>query len=359
MNIDEVKAMLKTRKRTQIISPGDYLSSGSSLLNLACTGDANKCFLKGYYYHIVGDSQSGKTFLSLTCLAEATLNPAFKDHRFIFDNAEDGALMDIRHFFGAKVADKIEAPQITKKGTTIFSNTIEDFYYHVDDAVKDGRPFIYILDSMDSLSSEAEKTKFQDQKKANRKNKIITGSMGDGKAKKNSGGIRQLIPALKASGSILIVISQTRDNMGFGFETKSRSGGHALKFYATLEIWSSCGKKIKKTVRGKDRPIGINSILKIKKNRVAGKDRQITVPIYYALGFDDVGGCIDYLLDENHWKQTGQTIIAPEFDFEGTKTKLIDIIEGGKLETKLRSIVQKVWDEIETACDPGRKPRYE
>jgi len=358
MDITSIKKQLLARKRTQVISPGDYLSSGSSLLNLACTGDVKKCFLKGYYYYLVGDSQSGKTFLSITCLAEAARNPAFDKHRFIFDNAEDGALMNIEHFFGSKVAQRIESPATDKDGL-VHSRTIEDFYYHVDDAIQDGRPFIYILDSMDSLSSEAEKNKFQDQKKANRKNKAITGSMGDGKAKKNSGNMRQLIPALKDSGSILIVISQTRDNMGFGFETKSRSGGHALKFYATLEIWSSCGKKIKKTVRGKNRPIGINSILKIKKNRVNGKDRQVEVPIYYALGFDDIGGCINYLIDEKHWNLSGQTIKATEFDFEGSKSQLIKKIEDEKLETKLQSIVQKVWDEIEAACDPGRKPRYE
>ena len=358
MDVAEIKKMLQAKKRTQVISPGDYLSSGSSLLNLACTGDVKKCFLKGHYYYLVGDSQSGKTFLSLTCLAEAAINKAFDNHRFIFDNAEDGALMDIKHFFGSKVADRIVAPNSKHDCSPVFSETIEDFYYHVDDAIKDGRPFIYILDSMDSLSSEAEKTKFQDQKKAQRKNKTITGSMGDGKAKKNSAGIRQLIPALKASGSILIVISQTRDNMGFGFEKKSRSGGHALKFYATLEIWSSCGKKIKKTVRGKDRPVGINTILKIKKNRVNGRDRQVEVPIYYAIGFDDIGGCINYLLDENHWSLSGQTIKAPEFNFEGTKNEFIKKIESQKLENKLQSIVQAVWDEIESACDPGRKMRY-
>ena len=355
MNAKKIKKMLLAKKRTQVISPGDYLSSGSSLLNLACTGDVKKCFLKGHYYYLVGDSQSGKTFLSLTCLAEAAINKAFDNHRFIFDNAEDGALMDIKHFFGNKVAGRIEAPG--KK--QVFSETIEDFYYHVDDAIKDGRPFIYILDSMDSLSSEAEKIKFQDQKKANRKNKVITGSMGDGKAKKNSAGIRQLIPALKASGSMLIVISQTRDNMGFGFEKKARSGGHALQFYAALEIWSSCGKKIEKTVKGKDRPIGVNTILKIKKNRVNGKDRQVEAPIYYSIGFDDIGGCINYLLDENHWGLFGQTIKAPEFDFEGTKNGLIKKIESQKLENKLQLLVQTVWNEIEAACDPGRKMRYE
>ena len=114
MNIKDIKKQLQAKKRTQIISPGDYLSSGSSLLNLACTGDVHKCFLKGHYYHIVGDSQSGKTFLSLTCLAEAARNPAFKDYRFIFDNAEDGALMNIEHFFGKKVKEKNVPPPVSE-----------------------------------------------------------------------------------------------------------------------------------------------------------------------------------------------------------------------------------------------------
>jgi len=94
MKTDDVKKMLMQRHKKEVLTAKDYLSTGSTLLNLACTGFPERGFIKGHYYFIVGDSTSGKTWLSLTCLAEASINPNFKNYRFIYDNAEDGALMN-------------------------------------------------------------------------------------------------------------------------------------------------------------------------------------------------------------------------------------------------------------------------
>ena len=271
--------------------------------------------------------------------------------------------MDFEKFFGKGVAERVEAPDVIKgkygPAEPIYSSTIEEFYYHIDDALKGDKPFIYILDSMDGLSSEAEKNKFDENKKAHRKGKENTGSFGDGKAKKNSSGIRQLLTPLRKTGSILIIINQTRDNFGFGFEKKTRSGGHALKFYACLEMWSSVKKKIVKMIRGKNRQLGVECKIQVKKNRITGKDRTVAVPIYHSLGFDDIGSCIDYLIDEEHWKVKDKKIAAKEFDFIGTKEKLARHIETGEMEKDLKDIVGDVWIEIEEACEIKRKRRYE
>jgi RecA/RadA recombinase len=359
MKAKNVKKKLTKKKKTKKLTVKDFLSTGSVLLNLACTGRPYGGFAKGKYYFIVGDSSSGKTFLTLTCLAEAGINKSFKDYRFIYDNGEDGALMNIEKFFGKAVKDRLEAPSYTENCEAVYSKTIEDFYYHIDDAIQEGGPFIYIQDSMDVLSSTDEAKKFDEQKKANRKGRKVAGSYGDGKAKKNSAGLRRLLTPMKESGSILIILSQTRDNIGFGaqFNPKTRSGGNALKFYACLEIWSSVRKKIVKTVKGKKRQIGMVSLLKVKKNRFTGKDRNVEVPIYHSYGFDNIGSMVDYLLDENHWSGD-KKIKAKEFKFEGTKEKLIKYIEENDMEQDLISIVTDVWNEIEKACEVKRKRRY-
>lgn len=361
MSANDVK-----RKLTKVKEPSREplkLSTGSTMLNLACTGDAYAGYLSGHYYYLVGDSKSGKTFLSLTCLAEAASNPEWDSHRFIFDNVEDGALMDIQKFFGSKVADRIEPPAIDAEGEPSPSRTIEEFYFNLDDALKDDRPFIYVLDSMDSLSSDYEGDKFVEHKRAFKKGTEAPGSYGDGKAKINSSGIRIALRKIKEKNSILIVISQTRDNLGFGFETKTRSGGRALRFYATIEMWSSCGKSIEKTAMGKTRKIGAWSDIEVKKNRVSGRERKVSIPIYPAFGMDDIGSCVGFLLAENHWEKAkgkgAGKIEVPEFGFSGTEAALIKKIEEDGLEQDLRDIVQDVWNEIEAACDPGRKPRYE
>jgi len=353
MKTNDVKKALKKKKKKR--EKLTFLSTGSTLLNLACTGKPYCGFAKGKYYFIVGDSISGKTFLSLTCLAEASINSNFDNYRFIYDNAEGGAMMDVKKFFGSEVFRRLEWPSIALG----CSHSIEEFYFNVDDAIKKGTPFIYVLDSMDSLSSQDEADKFDKTKIAMRKGKEAAGSYTDGKAKKNSANLRRLLKPLLASGSILIIINQTRDNIGFGFERKSRSGGHALRFYATIELWSSVKRKISKTVKGKKRQLGVECLIQIKKNRITGRERTLTIPIYHSFGMDDIGSCIDYLVEEGHWGQKGNKIWAKEFKFTSTKNKLIRYIENEKMEKDLRDIVADVWNEIEEACAIKRKRRYE
>jgi len=273
----------------------------------------------------------------------------------IFDDVEGGSLMDIERYFGQKAAERIEAPN--ENGA---STTVEEFYDNVTDALEGDKPFIYILDSLDGLSSEAELNKAQEDKVARRKGKDIGGSYGDGKAKKNSGGIRQIIGPLQKQGSILIVISQTRDNIGFGaqFNPKTRSGGNAPIFYATTQIWYSIKEKLKKTVNGKPRKIGILSKVDIKRNRITGREVSVDIPILYGHGIDDTGSMVQYLVDEKHWSEKAGKITADEFNLEGSAEKLIKEIENGKKTDQLKEIVKKVWKEIQIQCEAARTNKY-
>lgn len=358
MNVEYIKQQLMKTQQLEQITESDYLSTGCTLLDLACSDTIKGGFIKGKYYFLVGDSASGKTFLSLTCLAEASNNKNFDNYRFIYDNSEGGALMSIEKFFGAKVVKRLEAPNVDKNNMPIYSSSIEEFYYNVDDALQEDRPFIYVLDSMDSLTSDAEIEKFEETKAAYEKGKQVSGSYGDGKAKKNSANLRRLMGPLKESGSILIILNQTRDNLGFGFEKKSRAGGHSLRFYACLEMWSSVKGKITKTYKNKKRQIGIKCCIQLKKNRLTGKERTIEVPIYYSYGFDDIGCCVDYLIEEEVWVIKKNTIHADDFGVKYSRDKLINHIEENSLENDLKMIVQETWKSIEDACALKRKKRY-
>ena len=341
------------------VGPKYGLSTGSTMLNLACSDNPSYGFIKGGYYLIVGDSRSGKTWLSLSCMAEAANNLQFKDYRFIYDNGEGGAMMNLEKFFGKKMASRIEPPEIDKRGNAVHSYFLEDFYYHVNDALKKEQPFIYVQDSADVLTSHAEEKKFNEQKTAHRKGKTPPGKMTDGKAAVNSQDLRQLITPLRQTGSILIIINQTRSNLGFGYAEKTQSGGKALTFYAQIVMWSSVKGKIIKSIKGKPRQIGTYCEVRIQKNRITGKDRRVIVPIYWSCGIDDIGACVDFLVDENHWNQNGNTIEATELDLAKTREPLIRTIEHKGLERDLREIVADVWAEIESACEIKRKPRYE
>lgn len=336
----------------------DLLSSGSTMLNLACTGNRKGAFIKGRFYFYVGESGGGKTFHVLASLAEAVQNPNFDNYDLIFDNPEDGALMDLAKFFGERLTQRLRAPK-TVKGKPVSSRSVEDFYFNVSEAADTGRPFVYILDSMDALTADKDREKFEETKKASREGKKTAGTYMMTKQKLNSQYMPMLMDKLRQSGSILIMICQSRDNVGWGFEAETRGGGRAIKFYASLEIWASKGSALKKTVNGKTYPVGIVTKLRVKKNRITGRDRTVLSPIYYDYGIDDLRGCINFLIEHKHWKGSGEKVIAPEFDYKGSITRLIKKIEEEEEEVALRVLTQKVWTEIEQSLSQERKPRYQ
>lgn len=344
------------RKQDRISSPGHVSRYIKSIRDAGeeecqCISTSSK---RGLY--ITDDFVvTHNTWLSLTCFAESQLNESFSDYKLILDEPEGGALMDIENYFGRAVADKMQRVE---------SESIEDFYHRLHDLIEEGDPFIYVLDSQDALDSKAANKKFAKQKAAALEGQDAKGSFGDGKAKYHSENIRWVISGLKRTKSILIIIGQTRDNLGFGFDKKTRSGGRALKFYASLEAWTSVGKKIKKTVRGKKRSIGVYCIVTVKKNRITGKDRTVVIPIYPSFGIDDVGCNIDFLTAEKYWaKKKGAGvphIIASDLKFRGTRSELISYVEKGGHEAKLQEAVRIAWKSIEEECKlANRKKRYE
>lgn len=353
-----------------VLDPRDALGSGSTLLNLAMTGRRHGAFYPGKYYGFVGDSDSGKTFLTLTCFAEAVISKKFNHYRLIHDNPEDGKLMDVSKFFGDKTNRRIEPPRGTR-AKPIYSTTVEDMYFNIDAAFDAGEPFIYVVDSMDALDTGDDQKKFDERRKASEgrkkaeeedgtKAKKVKGSYGMSKAKLNSSGLRTVFARLKDSKSIVIFISQTRDNVDpMAMTNKTYSGGKSLKFYAHGQMWTSVAGRITRTVRGIPRDLGIYSKVRVAKNRQTGRKVDLEVPIYWSFGIDDLGSCVDYLIDEKHWKEDKGYITAPEFNDNRTRREdLIQKIMSGGHEEDLRELVEEVWLEVQEEMTIHRKSRY-
>ena len=365
--VDDIKNSLRRRETLRTARQHDtaaraYLSTGSTLLNLAFSGKRDGGLLSGKYYNLVGDSGSGKTFLALTCFAESRKTKAFARYRLIYDNGEDGALMDIERFFGAKVSKDMEPPA-GDRDEPEYSYTVENFYDNLNRALKlareEDRPFIYVLDSESVLTSGVEQEKGERERKARLKGVSEPGSYGDGKAKLHSSNLRRVINPLKVTNSILIMISQTRDNIGaFSFEDQVRPGGRALKFLACVECWGKVKRRITKEVMGKRRTIGIVMSVKVKKNRLTGYEGTVSIPIYRSFGIDDVGSCVDFLIESGPWSKSGRKVKS-SYNFEGTKEGLIEFIEREGLEDDLMTTVGEVWEKIEAAIAVKRKKRYE
>lgn len=132
-----------------------------------------------------------------------------------------------------------------------------------------------------------------------------------------------------------------------------------MRFFATVQIWTSKKGDLKRTVEGKERVIGSTVQLDIQKNRISGWDGQVTAPFHRSVGVDETGACVDYLVEELWGKDKKGIIKAPEFDFEGRREDLIRLIEKDDAEDELRSLVRRTWAEIEEKSAVVRKSRYD
>ena len=329
-----------------------YLPSGSTLLNLACSGRGAGAYPAGRYTHIVGDSHAGKTVLALSAFAEASIDSRFNDYEFDYDDAEAANLFDLRAMFGPRMADRLQAPG--KDGRSM-SRTMKDFKLNVMRKAESRKKFIYVLDSFDAICSDEELDILDDELK----DKEAKGSRGQEKAKSIGATLRMICSALEASESYLFIVSQTRDNCKPGsFNPKTHSGGRALKFYACIQYWLTVAGAIKRTVHGRTRVIGNNVEAYVTKSKVTGKVRHAGFPIYGSYGIDDVQSSVEWMMSEKFWRKTGQTITAPELDFQGTQEKLIAHIEREGLEKKLRKAVRSAWGVVEEDMKIARKPKY-
>jgi recA bacterial DNA recombination protein len=332
----------------------DFVSWGDTRLNLACTGRSKCGIKKGSYVLSVGDSDTGKTMLGLTMLTEAANNPNFDDYDLHYNGPEGGAGMDFEQCFGKKADNRIS------RETT--STTVEHFWSWMDKLMK-GPPFMVVLDSMDALDCEADIKKRAEQESAKAKGKKTSGSYGVEKARINSQRLRVIIPKLNAHGSVLDLIAQTRDAIGYTYQEKTRSGGKGMKFYADLEFWLMLKGKIYKDLGskygGKKIDIGARSIAKVKRSRYTGKRREAEVIIYSDVGVDNVGGSVEYLMEWRHWGKTKGRVNAPEFQFDGSPAELIRYIDSKpERKIKLRKIVTSVWKQVESLVKVVRNKEY-
>lgn len=357
---DELKEQIEGRELPQAaVAAKDLLSTGSTMLDMSLTGKRQGGWVKGTYNHVVGDSGAGKTWFALSAFAEASINPQFDDYQFVYNAPEGGAIMDRAGFFGRRAAERIEE---------IASATVEELYYDLNHRLDSGIPFICVVDSESALSSKGRKQQHETERKFDEGETTVkpSGSYGTDKPAYHSDHLCEVVLRLKDAGSIMIWISQTRDNIGFGsqFKPKTYSGGHALKFYATYQIWVAVRETLKVKYMNKDRQQGILAQLRVTKNRVTGRQRVTEVPIYHSHGIDDVGSCVDWLIEEGRWrviKKKGEEglVLATDLDLKLPLDQLVKKIEQDNLEKQMKIAVQETWQEIENAIRVDRKPRYQ
>lgn len=353
------------------------LPSGSTMLNLALSDHFDGGIGAGKVVNIIGDSSAGKTLLCLTMFAEMANDPQFADYRLIYDEPEQANEFGLEALFGSKTAERVEAPYDSDKTGPLSSKTIEQFYVNIMRLVDQGEKFIYVLDSLDALSDAAEYEGAVDL--VNKADKLLDkgeddalegialqGTYGMAKPKLMSQILRNIVAGLADTASVLVIISQTRDNINArpGMPTRRRAGGKALQFYCSSVIWLTMVKTLKAGKKGAEEIIGHEVEASVGKNKLTGKLRKVKFSTYDTYGVDDIGSCIDFLTAQGVLTQKSGYINATALGekFVGknyTAKQIIEMLESDEAEIKaLRELCGETWLEKEQALDLGRKPRF-
>lgn len=313
----------------------EFFSSGGTLLDLALGGG----WAMQHIYNIVGDKSTGKTLLAIEGMANFKMK--YPKGKVRYGEAEAAFDTDFAKTLG--FPDDVERPDEPL-------NTVEDFELDFKKFVAKGGPSLYILDSLDALSDEAELKKWEKNSRARETGAEETGSFGAAKAKKMSEFFRKLVREVQTQNSCLGVISQIRDRIGVSFgETKTRSGGKALDFYASQVLWLQDLGKITKTSLGELRPIGVSIRAKVKKCKVGMPFRETEFPIIFGYGIDDEVAMLEWLSLRKR--------IDPEYA-KATEKALIKARNSGNYEdlatikSALQADATKIWQEIEANLAP-------
>ena len=361
----ETVQTIKRRERA-VRGPDGLIPSGCALLNCALADTAYGGFGQGKIVNVVGDSSAGKTMLAETLLAEMANDSQYDEYDLCLDDSEHALEMDIEGLFGSKAAKRIKAPRYDREGQPIYSDTVEQWYANVLAMLDAGKPFVYVLDSLDTLTDVTEYEQAAELSKAAAKaddgeGLAMPGSYGMAKAKLMSQILRTLKGQLAKTKSTLIIISQVRDNPNArpGQPTKRRAGGKALEFYCSHVVWLTVTKTHKAGKKTQE-IIGRQVEAKVSKNKLTGKIRSVFFDIFYDYGVDDIGACVDFLVKQEVIKQKGAYLDASCLGYEESmhRAKLLEAIERDDAVAELHRLVQAAWQEKEESLALNRKPRF-
>ena len=284
----------------------DFISTGSTLLDLAVANRPNGGIAVGRITEINGLESSGKSLVGAHLLAETQK----KGGVAVYIDTETAVSQDFLKVIGVDINSMLY----------LHLETVEDIFQAIEEIVvkvreSDKNRLVTIL--VDSLAAASTKVEmdadFDKDGYATSKAIIISKAM------------RKITQLIGRESVALVFTNQLRQKLGVMFgDPWTTSGGKALPFHSSTRIRLKNKGQIKDS---KKNVIGMTILAQVIKNRLGPPLRKAEFPLYFESGIDDEGSWLQVLKEHNLAKVGGAWYTMKDHNGEEIKFQSKDWAE--------------------------------